>query len=119
MRKVIRNRAKRAKNGTTTWKLSVMNTKTGKVVVKRARGTYDELTEKVERLRSRNRYNSICAEEMHTWGGKVLDTGRVLTLDSLEDERMFIQIINEKTNVHLDPTDEFDDGGDRPDEIGI
>lgn len=85
MKKVIR---KRAKNGTTMWKLSVMDTKTGKVVVNKVRATYDEMTAKLHRIRSKNLYYSVCAEEMHKWGGKVKEDGRAIALDSLEDEKL-------------------------------
>ncbi len=107
MRKVIRKRAKRSKNGTTAWKVTAMNTKTGRTTTRKMRGTYDEMTIRVKRIRARNPYVAICAEEMHKWGGTVKEDGRVLALDSMQDEKMFEQSITPKLSEILEePLDE-------------
>jgi len=89
-----RKRNKRAKNGTTTWKVTTMNINTERTTVRTFRATYDEITAKIHHIRSGNPYNAVCAEEMHPWGGKLLKNGRVVALDSLEDERMFERVMD-------------------------
>jgi len=99
MKKKLRKRAKRSKNGTTMWKVTTMNIRTGRTTVRKVRATYDEVTAKVHHIRSGNRYNAVCAEEMHKWGGKLLEDGRVVALDSLEDERLFEETLGEKMGI--------------------
>jgi len=103
MKKVTRKRTKRVKNGTTMWRLTTFNSEDGTSTVRNVRGTYDEITAKVHRIRSRNRYNAPCAEELHTWGGKVKEDGRVVALDSLADEEMFAEedIFYENTDSYM------------------
>ena len=97
MKKVIRKRSHRAKNGTTMWRLTTLNIRTGKSTIRTVRGTYDEVTATVHRVRSRNRYNAVCAEEMSKGGSKVKENGRVVALDSLEDEALFDEVIRDGT----------------------
>ena len=105
----MKKRAKRSKNGTTMWKVTTMNTKTGKTTVRKVRATYDEMTAKIHRIRARNRYNAICAEEMHKWGGTLKEDGRVLALDSLEDEKMFENSITPRLKDIVEPFDVDED----------
>ena len=82
-------RTKRVKNGTVTWKVTTSNTNTKKITIRKVRKTYDEVTMMVNRIRNRNPYNEVVAEEMDKKGKMVLPEGRIVSLDSLEDERMF------------------------------
>jgi hypothetical protein len=108
MKKKIRTRAKRVKNGTTMWKVTTMNVKTGTTTVRKVRCTYDEITAKVHRVRARNQYNAVCAEEMHKWGGKLKEDGRVVALDSLADEKMFEESVRPKSEDDEDVIDNYD-----------
>jgi len=102
MKKTIR---KRAKNGTVTWKVTTVNTNTKKVAFRKVRKTYDEVTMMVNRIRNRNSFNEVVAEEMNKTGKKVLPEGRVVSLDSLEDERLF----DEAASRALENDDEDND----------
>lgn len=85
-------RGKRSKNGTVQWRVTVFNSATGKQMTSRVRATYDEITMMVHRKRSRSRDVSVCAEEMNRMGTKVLENGRVVSLDSLNDEAMIASV---------------------------
>lgn len=90
-----KTRAKRAKNGTVTWKVTTSNTNTKKVTIRKVRKTYDEVTMLVNRVRNRNPFNEVVAEEMDKKGKTVLPEGRVVSLDSLEDEKLFERTMDE------------------------
>lgn len=83
------SRAKRAKNGTTMWGLTLFNTETGKSSKRKIQGTYDDITLKVNRIREKNHALSVCAEEMNKWGSTLLEDGRSIAVDSIDDERLF------------------------------
>ena len=78
------------------WRVTAMNTCTGKTIQSKLKKTYDEISDYVRKSRNRSKYRSICAEEMDKRGKHVLDSGRVVSLDSKEDERL-ISISSHKT----------------------
>lgn len=93
MKRVIHKRAKRSKNGTTMWKITTMDAELGKTSTRKVRASYDEITTRVHRIRSRNESVAVCAEEMNRIGTALKEDGKVVALDSIEDERMFEETI--------------------------
>lgn len=77
-----------------------MNVKTGNTIVSRMKKTYDEITILVSKMRNRNKYLSIIAEEMDRSGKNVLDDGRMVALDSLFDEELFASSLNDYSNEY-------------------
>jgi len=70
------------------WKITIMNTKTGKVSYRKVKKTYDDVTVFVKKVRNKNKYLSVCAEEMNRYGKDIVYNGRVVALDSQEDEKL-------------------------------
>ena len=93
------------------WKISIMNTKTGKVSYRKVKKTYDGVTAFVKKLRNKNKYNSVCAEEMDKHGKETLTVGRSVALDSRADEKLF------RDSMTVDVFDKDEDMWDLWDEM--
>jgi len=93
------------------WKITIMNTRTGKVSYRKVKKTYDGVTEFVKKIRNKNRYNSICAEEMNRRGKDIITDGRIVTIDSREDEILFRKNRkNDTIDTLINDEDELNEG---------
>ena len=90
------------------WKITIINTKTGKVSYRKVKKTYDDVTELVKKMRNRNKYVSICAEEMDRRGKDTITDGRIITIDSREDELLFRE--NNTIDTLINDEDELNEG---------
>lgn len=81
------------------WRLETINTNTGKSSRRKVSKTYDEMTRMVARIRARNMYISVSAQELNRGGLTPKSKGKFLAECSRFEEQTLYATVDEFDDI--------------------